>query len=1077
MKDTHERIEKEAAEHAARYQAIVEHQSELICCLRTDGTITFVNEAGCRYFGKQRHELVGSHFASLIPSDEQPFVEKQHASLSPTHPIVSYEQRIGGPGGESAWQQWTARAVFDEQGQIVEIHMVGRDVTKHKWIENALRYRVELERIITTISTHFINLPLDEIDRGIGNALETIGAFAGIDRSYVFLFSRDGVQMDNTHEWCAPGIPSQRDQRQDIPIASLPWLMEQIRRLESIYIPRVADLPPGANAEKELFQAQGTRSLIIVPVAGSKRPIGFAAFDVVREENPHVDRNTGLLQMVSDIFANALERKQTELALRKRTAQLEALRQMGLVLTAELDLDGLLRSLVERAVELLEGSSGDLHIYRPEQDVLERYVALDHHPAPGPVTLRRGEGLAGKVMETERPLVVDDYQQWGEQASVYQAYPVAASVGVPIYWGEAQLRDGSPHEFLGVLDVWSDIPGMFSSADAEVLEMFAAQAAVAIKNARLVHSLQASEIERGRTEEALRRQLKELMALHAIATAGAEASDEDSLIERATHMIGETLRPDSFGVLLLNEASNSLRPHASYRGLQGWKELAVAVGQGVTGHVAADGQGRLVPDVSSEPAYLEADPTTRSELCVPLKAGEQVIGVINVESGQLNAFSQADEQLLTTMGRQLATAVQKVRLLAAERQRRHETDTLRKVTTALVSTLDLDRVLGSLLLHLERVIPYDSACVLLLEGEQVRAVAGRGFPATEQVVGQCYPATNTLFDEIQSSGSPIFLADIQHDSRLESWNHADSVRGWLGVPLTVRGVIVGYLTLASRQAAAYGEAEASLAQAFANQTAVAIENARLYTEIQNRAAELAATLAKQEELDRLKSEFIQNVSHELRTPLSVIVGYTEMLGSGDMGDLQPKQRESVTVIARRAQVLKKLVEDLITILEAEMGKLEYLPVNLAELTRKLLADLQPSIEPAQVTLSTDIAPDLPLVAGDPAHLHRMVDNLVGNALKFTPAGGSVRVRLLRDELNVRLEVSDTGIGIPPDQLDRIFDRFYQVDGSTIRRYGGVGLGLALVKEIAEAHGGQVSVQSAPGEGTSFWVSLPAWVGR
>jgi signal transduction histidine kinase len=207
------------------------------------------------------------------------------------------------------------------------------------------------------------------------------------------------------------------------------------------------------------------------------------------------------------------------------------------------------------------------------------------------------------------------------------------------------------------------------------------------------------------------------------------------------------------------------------------------------------------------------------------------------------------------------------------------------------------------------------------------------------------------------------------------------------------------------------------------------------------------------------------------------VGYAEMLDSGDMGELQPKQHESVTAIARRAQVLKKLVEDLITILAAEMGKLEYLPVNLAELARKLLADLQPSIEQAQITLSTDITPELPFVAGDPAHLHRMMDNLVGNALKFTPAGGSVSVRLLGDELTVRLEVSDTGIGIPPDQLGRIFDRFYQVDGSMIRRYGGVGLGLALVREIVEAHSGQVSVQSTPGEGATFSVTLPTWAGR
>lgn len=169
-------------------------------------------------------------------------------------------------------------------------------------------------------------------------------------------------------------------------------------------------------------------------------------------------------------------RKQAEEALRRRTAQLEVLRQMSLEITSQLNVNALLRSVVSRAVELLEGDAGDLHLYQPDRHVLKRYIMVDRFMTPGEIILHRGEGLAGKVWETGAPLIVEDYRRWEGRAPAYQPYPIATVVGVPVRWGG---------EFLGVLDVWANAPHVFSQADADLLEMFAAQAAVALKNARL----------------------------------------------------------------------------------------------------------------------------------------------------------------------------------------------------------------------------------------------------------------------------------------------------------------------------------------------------------------------------------------------------------------------------------------------------------------------------------------------------------------------------------------------------------------------------------------------------------------
>ncbi|HEY89618.1 MAG TPA: hypothetical protein G4N98_07790, partial [Thermoflexia bacterium] len=177
---------------------------------------------------------------------------------------------------------------------------------------------------------------------------------------------------------------------------------------------------------------------------------------------------------------------------------------------------------------------------------------------------------------------------------------------------------------------------------------------------------------------------------------------------------------------------------------------------------------------------------------------------------------------------------------------------------------------------------------------------------------------------------------------------------------------------------------------------------------------------------------------------------------------------------RRARMLSNVVEDLTAILVAERREQEYKPVDLAALIQELSAGFQLTVQQSGLTLVMHVADNLPRVLGSLEHLQRMYDNLIGNALKFTPAGGEVTVQLSLQDTELLLEISDTGIGIPAEELDRIFERFYQVDGSMTRRYGGTGLGLALVKEIVEAHQGRVAVQSVLGEGSTFRVTLPVW---
>jgi PAS domain S-box-containing protein len=410
------------------------------------------------------------------------------------------------------------------------------------------------------------------------------------------------------------------------------------------------------------------------------------------------------------------------------------------------------------------------------------------------------------------------------------------------------------------------------------------------------------------------------------------------------------------------------------------------------------------------------------------------------------------------------------------RQRSRELALLNRASQALNSTLDLRQVLVTVLEEVRHLLGVVACSIWLTDPETNELVCREATgPESDVVRGWRLPPGEGLVGWVAQSGKSLIVPDTWADTR--HFNGVDrqtglKLRSILSVPLRIKQNVAGVLQAVDSEVNRFNPTDLTLVESLAATAAIAIENARLFATERQRAAALARTLEQQRELDRLKSEFIQNVSHELRTPLALAGGYAELLDKGELGELQPDQREPVTIIARRVRMLTKLVDDINAILEIGTQRLRREPVDMADLVRTVLADFQIAAEEHALTLTSQVVTGLPPITGDPVHLHRVLDNLISNALKFTPADGSITVRLGQDGANVTLEVTDTGIGIPPDKLERIFDRFYQVDGSPTRRYGGTGLGLALVKGIIEAHGGTVSVQSTVDEGSTFKVTLP-----
>jgi signal transduction histidine kinase len=246
-------------------------------------------------------------------------------------------------------------------------------------------------------------------------------------------------------------------------------------------------------------------------------------------------------------------------------------------------------------------------------------------------------------------------------------------------------------------------------------------------------------------------------------------------------------------------------------------------------------------------------------------------------------------------------------------------------------------------------------------------------------------------------------------------------------------------------------------------------NRTLQLRVNERTKELRHALERLTEINQIKANLISNISHELRTPLAHIKGYVELLAEGELGELAEGQLDAVMVMRRATVKLASLIEDLIEFSAAarEGLTLRLSPVSVKELITNAIERSKPKAEKAGVTLELDCDADVPVVHVDAERLGWVLFQLIDNGIKFTPDGGRVTASARRHETGVELAVSDTGIGIPPDRVEEIFQPFHQLDSSSTRRYGGTGLGLSLVKMIVEAHGAKLKVESTEGEGTAI----------
>jgi signal transduction histidine kinase len=496
-----------------------------------------------------------------------------------------------------------------------------------------------------------------------------------------------------------------------------------------------------------------------------------------------------------------------------------------------------------------------------------------------------------------------------------------------------------------------------------------------------------------------------------------------------------------------------------------------------------------IVDATKWPGYVDrSDPAmiaavelggVRTVLAIPMLKDDEHVGALVVYRREARPFSEKQIGLLTNLAAQAVIAIENARLLGELRQRTDELwrsvgelKALGEVSQAVNSTLDLETVLATIVTKAVQLSGTDAGAIYVFDERQREFYLRSTYGMNQELIAALRQGSVGLDDPnlalAMTRGEPIQVADLQDDAQspLNEIILRAGFRARLVAPLIHGGEVVGMLVVRRRTPGAFAANTVDLMRTFAAQSVLAIQNARLFHEIEDKSHQIEAA-------SKHKSQFLANMSHELRTPLNAILGYTELILDSIYGEAPEKMRSVLERVQANGRHLLGLINDVLDLSKIEAGQLtlslsEY---SIAELVPNVYVAVEPLASQKNLTLTTDVPKGLPIGYGDERRLAQVLLNLVGNAIKFTETG-EVAITASQTNGSFNVAVRDSGPGIDPANQAKIFEEFQQVDNTSTRQKGGSGLGLAISKRIIEMHGGRIIVDSALGKGATFTIKLP-----
>jgi signal transduction histidine kinase len=804
-----------------------------------------------------------------------------------------------------------------------------------------------------------------------------------------------------------------------------------------------------ASEERARLNALGVT--LCVPLRGKQRLTGWMALGRKRSEEPYDTDDLLFLTTLSDQTAIAIENAQLLEEAQQRARSLAALQETFLDIAAQLETSQLLKAIVERATNLLRARGGAIYLCDNARKTLRVVACYNLDQDYTGLEIAYGQGVAGRVAESGEFIMVEDYQRYNGRPSQYEGTAFGAVVGVPLKWGG---------EVRGVLDILHEPGGPgFSDDDIWLLSLFANQAAIALENARLYQNAW----ERAR----------KLSTLYEVGRTISSTLNLQEVLDLIMVKAVEILDAEAGSLLLLDERGRELIFQVAI-GPTGKQLLdrRLPVGTGLAGAAAQEGQAIIVNDVKADPRWnVTVDESTqfvtRSVLAVPMVSKERVIGVIEVINKRSDpGFDEEDASLLTAFASQAAVAIENARLYSTTDQilaeRVCELSLMQAIDRQLNATLDLGRVMNLTIARAMGATKASAGVIGMLDESRkgMTLLAQKGYPKLYgRYRKELWPIDRGIVGRVVRTGQPALVGDVSQDP--DYFAAIPEVRSELAAPLLREGKVTGVIYLESTEPDAFDEEDLAFVTRLADHAAIAVTNAFLYEEVKK--------------ANEAKSEFVSMVAHELKIPMTSIKGYARLLDMGAAGEVSDTAKDFLSTIGNNVDRMDRLVQDLLDIARIEAGRLhlEMGPVSLKEVVDDVVKAIRKEIEERGLSLAVAVPEDLPQVWGDRNRLAQVLTNLLSNAYKYTRKGGEIRL-VVNGQAADRLEisVSDTGIGISPEDQSKLFTKFFRADDPTVREVPGSGLGLSIVKNLVEMHGGQVWVKSEPGVGSTFTFSLP-----
>ncbi len=657
--------------------------------------------------------------------------------------------------------------------------------------------------------------------------------------------------------------------------------------------------------------------------------------------------------------------------------------------------------------------------------------------------------------------------------AVYQMFGFRAMVILPL---------SSPGRPLGALVFGSDETWKRSEREIRIYSSLADLVGISIERQRLI--------------EQTERRARQLELSAQVAQAVTSTLDLADLFDRTVGLIKENFGFDHVQIFRITPDGKDARVVSS-TGEAGKRLLAIRhslpVGsRSVIGQVTATGAPYIVSDITDPRSIHRPNPylpKTRAEMALPLRARGRILGALDVQSNEPGAFTREDENILSALADQIATAIDNAELFNDSVRRGEEMRFLFDTTRLATDAFSDDRTTPEELTAIAEAICHqmssEAAALFLLDDTGSRLVPyGASKPGISINLQPYYEYNTPFIKAFAESHEPMVVNDtsvmqdiIKTSQRLGQFRLLQQFKGLLPdagstllLPLYSGDNFVGMIGVAKVQTFGFNDDALRLMQTLGASLANIIQNARLLREVRKANLRLM-------ELDRVKSQFLANMSHELRTPLNSIIGFSRVILKGIDGPLTDTQEQDLTTIHEAGKHLLGLVNDILDQAKIEADRMEFasMPFSMAEVVRGVCSTGTGLIKDKPIRLYQEIEPDLPMALGDEFRTRQALLNLVSNAAKFTQQG-SITVSAFRLEENgrpfIQVSVTDTGIGIPADKLQVIFEPFQQAENSAARQYEGTGLGLPIARKLIEKQGGRMWVQSELGVGSTFSLTIP-----